>query len=253
MEIQQITNPSLVMAMQNMKADDTDDNRNIFINAMINASYLVPAIIDPAPENNVIPEGTTISLYSMKSDDGKSFMVVFTDPEEMKKWEKVEIKQTLVNRFEDIKQIVLKGDAGYEGFIINPFNENIAINKKLLERVDAHTRQANVKMEKINNENGSGLTPAKDVKAELITDLCRLMGEMSQIEAAYMMETMRPGTDVPTKVVVVEFEGDLRATFDSVAMAANKHLSKGESIGFMPASDKVAGASIVGVEPFYKK
>lgn len=253
MEMTDITNPSLVEAMENLKIDDTDDTRNAFINAMINASFIVPAIIDPVPEGNVIPEGTTISLYSMKSKDDKSFLIAFTDMEELKKWKNQEIKQTVINRFQDIKGIVLKQDANYQGFLINPFNQNIAINKPLIEQIDKRMGTANVKMEKINNEGGVGLTPAENVKEELIADLCTAMSSLTHIEEAYMMQTLRPGTETPTLVVVVKFEGELRSTFDSVARTANKHLQKGESIGFMPATDKIASESIQNLEPFYRR
>ena len=44
-----VSNPMLVGALELMKAEDTPAHRNMFMGELTKASFLTPAIIDPAP------------------------------------------------------------------------------------------------------------------------------------------------------------------------------------------------------------
>ena len=44
-----VSNPMLVGAIELMKAEDTPDHRNMFLGELVKASFLTPAIIEPAP------------------------------------------------------------------------------------------------------------------------------------------------------------------------------------------------------------
>ena len=75
------------------------------------------------------------------------------------------------------------------------------------------------------------------------------------ISKVYYMETVRKGETSKTPVLVVEFckEGSLKAAFDDIAEVAHSVMQKGETIGLMPAFDKVAQKYIKDADPFYRK
>lgn len=50
-----VSNPMLMGAIELMKAEDTPEHRNMFIGELGKASFLSPAIVDPAPTEGEAP------------------------------------------------------------------------------------------------------------------------------------------------------------------------------------------------------
>ena len=47
-----VSNPMLMGAIELMRAEDTPDHRNMFVGELAKATFLSPAIIEPAPVEN---------------------------------------------------------------------------------------------------------------------------------------------------------------------------------------------------------
>ena len=54
-------------------------------------------------------------------------------------------------------------------------------------------------------------------------------------------------------LVVVDFVGDMRKTFEAIAQIANPHLDDDIELSMMPYSMEFARTAVNGVEPFYRK
>lgn len=136
-----ISNPMLVGAIELMKAEDTPDHRNMFINEMMKASFLAPAILEPVPQPDdsgevKIPAGTKIQFPMLSTQDGKSFFMAFTDWSELKKWKDEENQQTFALSFDDYAAMLLRKNSEGAvspalGFVINPYGGNIVISGKM--------------------------------------------------------------------------------------------------------------------------
>ena len=86
-----VSNPMLVGAIEVMKADPLPDHKNLFINEMMKAKFLAPAIIDPAPETGAdgqpkLTPGSKIQFPMLTAPDGKNYFMAFTDKMELKLW-----------------------------------------------------------------------------------------------------------------------------------------------------------------------
>lgn len=142
-----ISNPMLCGAIELMRADDTPEHRRMFLDEMLKANFLSPAVITPPlqPDENgrarLTPE-SKVQFPMLTNPEGKQLFMAFTDWEELKKWSKGEKHPTLIMTFDDFAGMLLgKDKAGNMnpalGFVINPYSSNIIINKELIAQIVA--------------------------------------------------------------------------------------------------------------------
>ncbi len=156
----QIKNMELIIAMRMLQEEDTLENRNRMINEMMKSKFVTPATIDPKDEERVRAnkgkDGKTsvqVSFKIVKSKDGKKFLPAFTDTAQYNEWkERSGIKDGLRNmimNFDVYAQYILNSNGDLDGFIINPYGENIVFTTGLIKSIvmtkAQHLAQANEK------------------------------------------------------------------------------------------------------------
>ena len=87
-----VSNPMLVGALELMKAEDTPAHRNMFMGELTKASFLTPAIIEPAPTEDaegklVLAPNSKVQFPMLNTPDGAKFFMAFTDAAEYEKWQ----------------------------------------------------------------------------------------------------------------------------------------------------------------------
>lgn len=140
---QPVSNPMLVGAIELMKAEDTPQHRNMFVEELVKASLLSPALVEPAPVEGpdgkpAIAPGSKVQFPMISRPDGAKFFIAFTDMAEFGKWQ--EKNQKLPNfslKIEDYAAMVLRRDAKGNicpalGMVINPFGANIVVPREML-------------------------------------------------------------------------------------------------------------------------
>lgn len=137
----QVSNPMLVGSIELMKAEDTPEHRNMFINEMMKANFLAPTIVTPVPETDengkaVIKPGSQVQFPMLTSAEGKQFFMAYTDVSELKKWKDEEEQQTFSLTFDDYASMLLRKDRNGNvspalGFVINPYGGNIVITREM--------------------------------------------------------------------------------------------------------------------------
>lgn len=138
-----VSNPMLVGCLELLKAEDTTEHRNMFVNELQNAKLLAPAVIDPAPEEDaegnlkLIP-GSKILFPMLNAPDGKMFFMGFTDDMEYQKWvEQNQSLPTFALKFDDYVGMMLNKDAQGNpcpalGFVINPYGANLVVSRDMI-------------------------------------------------------------------------------------------------------------------------
>ena len=153
-----ITNPMLVGTIQLMKADDTPEHREAFVQEMMKATFVAPVEIDPPPvagEDGVkrIPSGSQVSFPLLKSKEGDKYFMAFTDMDELHLYMKEDSPNVFALKFEDYVAMLLKEDgAGRKsdavGLVINPMSHNLILLKDTI---------ANLMLAKLAKEQGISL------------------------------------------------------------------------------------------------
>lgn len=140
---QPVSNPMLVGAIELMKAEDTPQHRNMFVEELVKANLLSPALIDPEPTEGAngkpaIAPGSKVQFPMISSPDGAKFFMAFTDMSEYEKWQEKNRKlPSFALKLEDYAAMILRRDAKGNicpalGMVINPMGANVIVPREML-------------------------------------------------------------------------------------------------------------------------
>ena len=137
-----VSNPMMVGSIELLKAEDTPEHRQMFLEELQKAKFLAPVVIDPAPQPDEkgqvrIPRDAKVQFPMLSTEDGRKFFMAFTDWMELKKWKDEENQQTFAMNFADYAGMLLRKDAQGNsspalGFVINPFGGNIVVTREMV-------------------------------------------------------------------------------------------------------------------------
>lgn len=143
-----IINPMLCGTIELMRNDDTAEHRKMFLDEVVKARFLCPAVINPPlkPDENgmarLTPE-SKVQFPMLSTPEGKQLFMAYTDMDELKKWKsEVENQPTLVLTFDDYAGMMLhqnqEGNPNPAvGVVINPYSSNIILNRELISQIAA--------------------------------------------------------------------------------------------------------------------
>ena len=75
---------------------------------------------------------------------------------------------------------------------------------------------------------------------------------MENVKAAYLFLMRLPENNEQSYLIAVDFDGDMRAVFDSIGKAAVQYLNE-MYLNIVPATESLVANSIKSMEPFYKR
>ena len=111
-----VSNPMMVGSIELLKAEDTPEHRQMFLDELQKAKFLSPVVIDPVPvpdENGrvTIARDAKVQFPMLSTEDGRKFFMAFTDWTELKRWRDEENQQTFAMNFDDYAGMLLRKDA----------------------------------------------------------------------------------------------------------------------------------------------
>lgn len=140
---QTIDNTALVEAIKAMRADFNAETQNKVINVALRSTFFVPAVVEKNTElvadaeNHVkFQDKQTAKFVLINHKERGSFFPVFTDQEELEKLrDKTEQNfRPFQMKFADIAGLT-ENTPTVNGFVINPFNQNLPFTKEMLESI----------------------------------------------------------------------------------------------------------------------
>lgn len=142
---QNVNNSELVISMKIMQGNFNPDTQKDFINQMIHARFLCPAVIDPMPDlekdGSVIMEaGARVMLSHVTNPNKDMFLVAFTDNKEANKNKPEDVEHTILTTYADFCSLILNENSKYAGFVINPFSENIVLTREIMQGINRNIR-----------------------------------------------------------------------------------------------------------------
>lgn len=140
-----VNNSDLIVALKIMQDKLTPETQSDFINQMIHARFLCPALFDPTPEldeNGVamMEDGAKVMLSSLENQKHEMYLVAFTDLKEAQARKQAENQHTVACSYLDFCSIIFKEGSPYAGFVINPFSENIVVSKEIMKNINKDIR-----------------------------------------------------------------------------------------------------------------
>lgn len=240
-----ITNPKLLNAIEEMKKDNNKEQS--FVNELFKAKFLCPAWVEL--KNSVkgnkgqitVGEGSTISLMSIDDQQGKHFLMAFTDWEEIRKWNKEVNIQTIILTCKDYQQILTKDDSSYGGFVVNPYGANIMLNKEILENIHSNEMVVQAGESVMIGE-------PKDYPKDMAEKLKETFADIVDIRSAYLLWMVR--NSETSYLLVLDANGNEQKLFPVVGKICKSCL-KGNFIDMVSFSSQFGQSAVKNQTPFY--
>ncbi len=128
---EKIKNPALVAAIETMQADGSKQNIDAMITECVKAKFILPANVRQIPnahtENGktIMGSSTQVQFRLLENNQTKQkFFGVFTDVDELNKWNGVAGAQKVVTDFDSLAGMVMDPKSNTEGFVINAFGRS---------------------------------------------------------------------------------------------------------------------------------
>lgn len=253
---EQIFNPDLKKAIENMQAENSRENIDAMINEVIKAKFILPARITPTTQaktengQTVMQAATQVQFRLLENSNKEKFFGLFTDVEELYKWNDTQSAQKVVTDFDSISQMVMDPKSGVLGFVINPFGKSVTFPKPMI--ISIKQQKDYFTLNKNSLKPGEvQLGDPKEYPIELMAALINHFSTEPNVNMAFLRMMEQNGQK--SYLIVVDFIGDMRKTFEAIGEIAKPHLEDDIELSMMPFSMEFARTAVNGVEPFYRK
>ena len=287
-DIKELKNQDLIMAYHLMQYNATPERQAEFMQEVVKARFLAPASFDPEPETGEdgklkLQPNTKVSFPEVANNEGKKYLPAFTDWKSAQKWELKEGQRLIATNFEDYAAMVLR-DQDASGFVINPFEENIRIERNVIAAIkqqqaafikqklaEAQKRQAEQKVQAAAGQgNGAAGQPAGqqgqsapgqaqravtlsfhriEKCPEKFLEEARTYLKTQPIKKAYLQGLLQG--DRKGCLFVLDHEGDEKALFNELAKISKPYMP-GMYLYATTVNSDLGKKAINGMEPFYE-
>lgn len=127
-----ITNEGLLESWKQYKTQLTEESETAFIEELTSAQFLVP--IDRTAKEEKI-RGKVTRFLILVTLEQKNFLPAFTDIHEWEKWPFQEEEAAVIS-YEGLMQIISDDPQRLDGISINPFGQNLTLNREELALID---------------------------------------------------------------------------------------------------------------------
>lgn len=255
---EEIKNPDLLSAIEKMQEDGSKENVEAMINEVIKAKLILPAKITPATQartengRTVMQQVNQVQFRLLKNGNGEMFFGVFTDIDEMYKWEDTKTASKVVTDFDSIASMVMDEKSNVGGFVINAFGKSVTFPKPMVMTIKQQRDYMRMKNNTIESGTRVQLSEPDEYPIDLMAALINHFSTEETVNAAYL-RMIKKEDGQQSYFIVVDFYGDMQETFDYINKVAKPFLDDEIELTMMPYSMEFARNAVNGIEPFYKK
>lgn len=220
------------------------------LNRLINELVMNAMFIAPVTFPNGYDSGdVTFSL--LRSPDDVGFFPLFTNSDELAKWNGMNDAQTVQLPFDRYADMINARD-GFGGIVVNPFSDNFVVEKKIVLEWYEQKQLA------VNGHASHAIT--KDTKYEFYvpepyplqvsTKLCEAAKKLPEVNRLWLRGVKLDGKD--SYLAVVDFSGDRDKVLTVLGENAKDFLN-GMSLHVVQLQNGFAEEAVENVLPIYTK
>ena len=223
----EIRNDELKTAMITLKLQDDKESEDIFVEELRKAYFLIPAVDDGKNDE--------LTFMLLEDQYQNNYFQGYTDMDEYNKWSDAEKSKHFVLTFDEYANIVINSEEEVKGLVINPFTENIILNKEFLTKV--------FHIDKIYIDEISDCP--KDVKSKIK----KILKEKDKVNSAYLMNMKKD--NIPGYLLIIDTKvRDKKKLIVEIGEEIPKYFEE-INIDIIPSTDDVAKEVIQGKKAFY--
>lgn len=255
---QPVENPRLKALMEKWRENASGENTsNVLEEIVLRAWFLSVFESSEEPrheggEKAVFEKDTVLSFPMLSGADGKMFHPVFTDWEELGRWQGLATPpKTLILSFDDLHTMVAKRE-DVAGVVVNPFGVSFSIPRErmnsLKERKELAEKGAtSIEVEKETQVMLGEPRVYPDRMVRAISEHLRQHPEVSRVWLRLMVREKEQSF-----LLVVDFSGEAQEVFGGIADAARPFLN-GMFLDMVPLDSSFGQQATEGVEPVYRR
>ncbi len=241
-----IDNTHLLELIKKLKEEKSMEVQNQVISEVLKSRFLCPVILEDAPKGGgkiQIDRNTKIQFSIIKTQDGKSFLMAFTRDEEVHKWQKNKVQQSIIYTFEDYANIIVNSQ-GIDGFVIDPMGCNIVFTEDMIKEIKQNVTKETV----VEKDTQVELGIPKDYPEELASKLQDVFRNIPEVKQAHLL--LMTKEEELSYLVIVDAGGKEKEYFNTIATAAIPFLDK-MPLNLLPANTEFGKRAMLDFEPFY--
>lgn len=254
---EKIKNPGLCKAIEAMQADGSPENINNMISKVVEAKFIMPAMVKQIPNartkngQTIMGNSTQVQFRLLENGNNEKFFGVFTDTDELAKWKGAGDAQKVVTDFDSLAEMVSDPKADVMGFVINPFGKSVTFPKPMT--IGIKQQRDYLRREKNTLKNGAQIkfSEPDDYPIDMMAALINHFSTEPGVNAAFLRMLEQDGK--MSYFIVVDFVGNMEQTFDAIAEVAKPFIDDDNELSMMPFSMEFARNAVKGIEPFYVK
>lgn len=252
-----LENFRLNVLLKEAKENHTETAMNmLFEEIVMNAHFLSVIFVSEPPKTDedgkvTFQKNTIMQMPMVSSADGKHFYPVFTDYDELEKWQQMKNPNTMVFAFDDYAAMLEKYEAA-EGIVINPFSDNFVLNRKLIAHLKTQKdlRTKGVSGSTTSRDTRVMLGEPKEYPTEMVEAMRGQMQKLPEVKRAWLRLMVKE--NVQSFLVVVDFTGKREEVLGKIAAAARPHL-KDRHLDMAMYEEGFGKKAVEKAAPFYQK
>lgn len=254
---EQIKNPELLEAIENMQADGSKENIDAMIDAVIAAKLILPARVIPTTTaktrngQTIMEQATQVQFRLLENANKDKYFGVFTDTDELFKWNDTQNSNKVVTDFDSVASMIMDPKSDVKGFVINAFGKSVTFPKPMVISIKQQRDYMRMKNNTIEPNVPIQFGEPEEYPIDLMAALINHFSTEPFVNAAYLRMMEQNGQK--SYFIVVDFIGDMEQTFGAISEVAKPYIDDEIQLSMMPFSMDFAKNAVKGVEPFYRK
>lgn len=199
-----------------------------------------------------VPDGAKVEFALLDDGRGGRYYPAFTSQEELEKWRQMAAAnpRTAIMEFDDYAGMILDS-RGADGFVINPFSDNLLIQAEAVKRW-REKKQYELKGHAQSVIDPNARIEISDYEAlplALSGALANAAKSCGEVKAVWLRQMDTDGKKA--HLVIVDFTGDREAVCNTLGQAAKEYLTDMD-LNIVNAAEPFGKRAIEGVEPIYR-
>ncbi|MBX4262664.1 enhanced serine sensitivity protein SseB [Clostridium estertheticum] len=242
-----VTNPELVESMNDFINEKSAKNELKLIEKINKSHLMTPVIISDEVKNRLIPEETTVSFKTITNADNESYIVTFTDEDELSKWSK-DKEQILAYTYDELNGIVLENINEVKGFVINPYGQIFIITPEVMQYFSKRKSEIGIK-----EDTKIMLGQPAVYPTELVNVMSKFFETQKEVKSAYLFLARTEGEQKSNLLFVIDFTCEKELLFPKIEARMQGHIGKGEYFDMISMDSSLGTSAVKNSTPFYKK
>lgn len=253
--IKEFKNERMKAVLARLKEQRNNETMNQMFAALMTTQFLVPATWDKDPVLNeqgqmVFEPNTKFQLMIIESQNKDCFFPMFTDMEELKKWNSDPSVRSLVLTFDQFMPFIELSKNEIKGIVFDPFGYNFPILSELLFELQSQQKTALHENQIKKGDKILMRDPVENIE-DLKAVLCDYAKTNPAIISLYLKERIEEGKPSHWFMIVATNKEDTKL-FEQIGQAT-RSVNHGKEIEFMFSSTNLAKNVMANTKPIYTK